>query len=186
MWKDVCHEHIVVRKMNTSAFWRERWRVVWRFLTNRPDVQHLMLTDTDIHVNPFTASEILERFDRMRRTKPESVVVATEETCWIGHVCSREQVARFQNAHSSKGRFIQSQYIGRRTDLLHMLEFGIASSESDDQRRIFDYSLAHPERVTLDYGQILFGSLAPRSSMHSVISCAGMANANPKVPRRAA
>ena len=160
VWKDVCHEHIVVRKMNTSAFWRERWRVVWRFLTNRPDVQHLMLTDTDIHVNPYTASEILERFDRMRRTKPESVVVATEETCWIGHVCSREQVARFQNAHSSKGRFIQSQYIGRRTDLLHMLEFGIASSESDDQRRIFDYSLAHPERVTLDYGQILFGSLA--------------------------
>ena len=160
VWKDVCHEHIVVPEMNTSAFWPERWRVVWRFLTNRPDVQHLMLTDTDIHVNPYTASEILERFDRMRRTKPESVVVATEETCWIGHVCSRQQVARFQNAHSSKGRFIQSQYIGRRTDLLHMLEFGIASSESDDQRRIFDYSLAHPERVTLDYGQILFGSLA--------------------------
>ena len=156
VWTNVCHQHITI---GSNDFWRERWRSIRNYLRMHPRVQHIIMTDTDIHTNP--SHNVLERFRRIVSQSNRSIVVSTEDTCWIGRICSISDALRFQSANlSTSGKFMHSQFMGNRDAVLFMLNWGLQQDERDDMRMIFDFILAHPSMVTLDEQYEIFGSLA--------------------------
>ena len=122
-------------------------------------------------MNPSTDVQILNVYNALSHNRKQ-VVVSTEESCWIGRICSRADVDRFRNLNISTKRFIHSQYMGHRIPLLHMLDWGIKQHMTDDMAMIYLYTLNYPEYVALDEHQQLFGSLAiTQSSLTGPYSC---------------
>lgn len=154
----VCHSHVAVTPQS-SHFWRQKWIAVRNHLLRHPQTRVAMVTDLyDVHVNPYPARSVLSQFREL--TPPGSVLLSAEDSCWIGRVCSRADVQRFRDAKPTAQRFMQSQFMGRRDDLLHMLQWGLNTGSTDDMHMIYEYTLAHPDRVTLDERYAMFGSLA--------------------------
>ena len=156
----LCHVHVVVRQR--QHFWRQKWIAVRDYLGDHPDVDVTIVTDLyDVYVNPLTPSSILSRFHQLTGThNKKSLLISTEDTCWIGRICNRADVQRFHMANVSAGRFMQSQFMGKRANILHMLNWGLDLSLTDDMEMMYEYIISHPDRVTLDDEYDMFGSLA--------------------------
>ena len=155
----VCHRHLrMVPHGNPTLFWRRRWVLLESHLRHMSEDPYVLMTDTDVQVNHYSRETIHDRIRSLHR--PRTVVLSTEQICWVGHACTWDEIHRFKRKNVSRARFMNSQFAGRRSDVLHMLSWGLRTEHTDDMRMIYEYVLAHPERVVLDEGQLLFGSLA--------------------------
>lgn len=154
----LCHVHLTVR--HSKHFWWQKWAAVRDYLEEHAEINVAMVTDVyDVYVSPWTTSSVLSRFHRL--TAPsKSLLLSTEDTCWIGRVCNRTDVQQFQEANVSNHRFMQSQFMGDRSSVLHMLRWGLGLGITDDMHMMYRYILVHPDRVALDENFELFGSLA--------------------------
>lgn len=132
-----------------------------RYVAGSPRVERFLVTDVfDVHVNPWPTSHIVSVFRELTAHRAP-LLLSTEETCWVGHVCDRGEVERFQaTAEVSSHRFMQSQFVGARERVLHMLEWGLGTGETDDMRMMYEYIRAHPRAVAMDAESRMFGSLA--------------------------
>ena len=143
-----------------GSFWRRKWVAVHRYVAGHPEVGAFVVTDVyDVRVNPWPTARVLERLGALApRT---SLLLAAEDTCWVGAVCSRAQVAAFERTGLTTGRrFLHSQFAGARAPVLRMLTWGIRSGWQDDMRIMYEYVRAFPQRATLDAAGAVFGSLA--------------------------
>lgn len=152
----VCHVHLVLKSHN--HFWRSKWVSVHRYIKGHRNLGTIIVSDlNDVFVNPINGLEILDRFKTLA---PTSLLISTEDTCWIGRVCDRNDVRRFQGANISNMRFIHSQFMGLRSSVLHMLSWGLQMRTWDDMHMMYEYAIEHPNRVSLDHEYSIFGSLA--------------------------
>lgn len=157
-WNGVCHKHLQIRAI-TKQFWRDRWMAVLQYVREHTSLRYVTVTDMgDIHLNPFTANEIIDQFRLVASGR--SVLISTEMTCWIGKVCNKEDAQKFKTVFPKTGRFMHSQYMGTRDGLLHMLNWGANTMMTDDMHIIYEYALLHNEQIAFDTNQMIFGSFA--------------------------
>lgn len=150
----------VVLGAHSKDFWLNKWIRVESFLKQSSNT-HFLVTDSDVVMNSQKADDFFTRYNQVTVKKPNSTLISTEETCWIGHCCNAKEVKRFKTANiTSNQRFMHSQYMGTRLSLLHMLEFGRRTGEKDDMRMIFEYVIGNSHMVTLDAEQSIFGTFA--------------------------
>ena len=157
VWKGVCHKHLQASQTN---FWRARWMAVLEYVRNHTSLQYVALTDIgDTHLNPFNVSELIAKFASVALER--RLLISTENTCWMGRVCTAADLRRFKTVFPDTGqRFMHSQYMGTREGVLHMLEWGASTNMTDDMHMIYEYALRHRQRIAFDTGQVLFGSFA--------------------------
>lgn len=153
----LCHVHLLVHAR--AHFWRHKWIAVHRYVVDHPATHAFLVTDVlDVYVNPLTTSRVLARFRGLSPRAP--LLLSTEDTCWIGRVCTRADVRRFQAAGAARARFMQSQFIGTRRGVSHMLAWGLSQGMVDDMHMMYAYILAHPSGVTMDESGGMFGTLS--------------------------
>ena len=167
----VCRVCITVNGQ-THHFWREKWIAIQAYIMNNPKVRRFLVTDVfDIHMNPWTSSRVISLFHTLTANRAP-LLLSTEDTCWIGHICTRDDVRRFQVTNVSHGRFMQSQFIGTRHNVLNMLTWGLRLGKWDDMLMMYEYIRAHPYAVTMDESSAMFGSLAFASpDTHGEYTC---------------
>lgn len=173
----ICHQHIQIGQEhiykyedNTTSFWSARWRVVREYLMNSSHVETVTLTDSfDVFLNNITAAGLLGRFHALTLTGPK-LAFAAEDACWVGRFCTDAEVATFKNARSTSHdrdsrphKFMHSQMMGARFDVLRLLDWAHTQRHTDDMRLMYEYILAHPSRVVLDLKETIFATLARAS-----------------------
>ena len=127
----------------------------------------VMLADSDTFWSTDSVSSVFRKYDCVRQNK--SLVMSTESSCWIGRICTQEDIQRYYGHASSPSysSFINSGLsMGSPSALVHLLEYVVSSNASlingklDDQLGYASYFATFPSLVALDYHQELFGSLA--------------------------
>lgn len=142
----------------------------WAFLHDHL-FPHIDCFRYDVVVNAMPMHELEERFASLTRrasitaVRPPQIVLATEDTCWIGSVCThkeRDVFVRARQLADSKAqhRFMHSQVMGTRAGLLDMIDSGLRSGETDDMKMMFDYIVADPTRVAFDDSEAIFATFA--------------------------
>jgi hypothetical protein len=128
---------------------------------------HVMLADSDTFWSTDSVSSVFRKYDCVRQNK--SLVMSTESSCWVGRICTKEDIKHYYGHASSPSysSFINSGLsMGSPSALVHLLEYVVSSNASlingllEDQRGYASYFAAYPSLVALDYHQELFGSLA--------------------------
>lgn len=153
----LCHKHLYVPKH--VPFWKGKWKSIREYLLRTPHTRLVLVTDLyDVHMNPMTTKRVTERFQNT--TANTSLLISTEDVCWIGRNCHRKDVERFESAHLSNRKFMHSQFMGERSAVMHMLTWGLRLGIHDDMHMMYEYVIAHPRRVTLDESYSVFGSIA--------------------------
>jgi hypothetical protein len=125
----------------------------------------------DVIVNALPIHAIEERFASITRRMagaklpPPRVVLATEESCWIGSICTRAEKDAFVRARlradpNAEHRFMHSQIMGTRSGMLDLLQSGLLSNETDDMKMLFNYIIAHPAQVAFDDHETIFATFA--------------------------
>lgn len=156
----VCHQHVVVRE--EGPFWRQKWNAVFDSCKRvRADATILVTDVYDVYIDSKThAQTLLSTFHRLTSPRNTSLLLSTEDCCWVGHTCTNDEIQRFKAANVSTHRFMQSQFMGGRSEVLRMLAYGLKQKLTDDMHMMYTYITAHPYRVTLDETFGMFGSLA--------------------------
>jgi len=127
----------------------------------------------DVILNPLSGHAVEEHFASLTQrhfavtagAHLPGVVVATEDTCWVGSTCTVAQRDSFVRARlradpRAGHRFMHSQMMGTREGLLKLFEAGLASAQTDDMRMLFDYIVADATRVAFDDEELLFATFA--------------------------
>ena len=155
----ICRAHIRVHRQ--VHFWREKWITVHTYIVNHPRVNIFLISDIfDVHFNPWTTSRAIHSFNYLTANRAP-LLLSTEDTCWIGRICNRDDVRRFQITNvSSHGKFMQSQFMGKRRNILTMLSWGLQLGKWDDMLMMYEYIRKYPHAVTMDETGEIFGSLA--------------------------
>lgn len=96
---------------------------------------------------------------------PPRLVLATEDTCWIGSNCAEATKDAFVRARlradpNARHRFMHSQMIGTRAGMLELIQSGLASGETDDMKMMFDYIVVDASRVAFDDDETIFATFA--------------------------
>ena len=185
-----CHEHLELppqwmRQFGAlkRSFWRNRWLLVHEYLHAHPSMRYVVLSDAyDVVVNPMSTSELQRRFDALSQ-RPHTAAVAvtafpsgtvarrphlvlsTEDTCWIGAVCTSAQKDAFVRARlladpSAQHRFMHSQLMGTREGVLDLIGYGLRSGGTDDMRMMYDYIVQDASRVAFDDEEAIFATFA--------------------------
>jgi len=162
--KGMCVQHL--QRLGGKTFWEGRTRAVLKYLQEQPRVEFVVLTDTDVYVNPLSLDDVKFRFEKIA-TPTARVAVSTEQTCWFGHICTEEEAndwLRVVRASNPAGQIIQhflnSQYMGEAKDVKYMLERELEIYPEDDQRALSLLIKEHPDRFALDLDETLFVSMA--------------------------
>jgi len=123
-------------------------------------------------VNKLSVLELERRFALLTRRSavsvsqpPPRVVLSTEETCWIGSICTDAEKRAFVRARliadpKAQHRFMHSQMLGTREGLLDLIQSGLCSNETDDMKMIFNYIVDDAARVAFDDHESMFATFA--------------------------
>jgi len=162
--KGMCLQHLQVPS-GGKTFWEKRTRAVLKYLQEEPRVEFVVVTDTDVWVNPLSLDDVKSRFDKIA-TPTARVAVSMEKNCFNHHICRKEEAndwLRTVRASNPAGQIIDlfpnSQYMGEADAVKDMLERELEICPGDDQRAIFLLIKKHPERFALDVGETLFVSM---------------------------
>jgi len=170
-----CHEHLHVPPplAKLGSFWRTRWLLVRAYLQEHRMLRLAILTDAyDVAVNNMSVHELEERFAALtRRAGADAsaplprLVLATEDTCWIGSICSKVEKDTFVRARivadpNAGHRFMHSQMMGTRDGLLDLIQSGLLSNETDDMKMMYRYIVADATRVAFDDDESIFANFA--------------------------
>ena len=165
----ICHVHVQLHKPNhgwfdwlfkqPNKFWRQKMmairRVIQEFYYINKNPIIIVSDVNDIYINKnFNFGKIKNLVTH------NSIVLSTEETCWVGRPCNNTEIELFRQRFPKSKKFIHSQYLGYAENILELQDFGANRNIVDDMDIIFRYATTHPDRIFLDENFSIFGSLA--------------------------
>lgn len=163
----ICFQYLSANSYgDDSWFWERRTRTILEYLEQHPNVTFMIMTDTDVYVNPLSMIEVKTRFDQLA-TEEARIVVGVDQTCWFGYICPFDEANEWLKVVRESGTgqedirvFGHSQFMGEAEAVKAMIKRALEISPTDDQRAMNWMIKETPRKFAIDVNETLFLSLS--------------------------